>query len=57
MQNRQNAKNLTQQLKSKLDVLQWRMVSFVFAKSNRDLVDSRELRQLSWLTISDRVSF
>jgi hypothetical protein len=48
---------LTQQLRCKLDVIQRRMVRFVFSRKARDHVDTREIGRLGWLTISDRVKY
>ena len=45
------------QLKQKLDVLQRRMLRFVFSKGPRDHVGVEELKCLSWLSIPDRVKY
>jgi hypothetical protein len=49
--------SLTKQLKDKLDVLQRRLVRFVFSMDPRDHVGSDHLAKLNWMTISDRVGF
>jgi hypothetical protein len=49
--------SLTKQLKQKLDVLQRRMLRFVYSMGPMDHVGNCELSQLSWLSISDRVQF
>ena len=48
---------LTKELKGRLDVLQRRMVRFVFSKGPRHHVDSNDLRDLSWLQVGDRVDY
>lgn len=48
---------LTRKLKNRFDVLQRRMVRFIFFKDGRDHVDERDLLKLSWLSIPDRVDF
>ena len=44
-------------LKSKLDVLQRRMVRFIFSKDQMYHIGTKELKSLSWLTVPDRVKF
>ena len=44
-------------LKKRLDVLQRKMVRFVFSMDFRDHVGNQELSRLSWLSIPDRVTF
>ena len=48
---------LNSSLRSRLDVLQRKMVRFIYGFSNRRHVGASELRSLSWLNISDRVSY
>ena len=48
---------LTISLKKRLDVLQRKMVRFVFSMDFRDHVGNQELSRLSWLSIPDRVTF
>ena len=48
---------LTQHLKLKLDILQRKMVRFVFSLGHMDHVDSSDFKKLSWLVFSDRVKF
>jgi len=48
---------LTKQLRSKLDVLQRRMIRFMYSKDSRDHIDNQHLKTLSWLSIPDRVAF
>ena len=48
---------LTKQLKRKLDVLQRRMLRFVFLKGPRDHVGINELKSLSWLSVPQRVKY
>ena len=44
-------------LKNRLDVLQRKMVRFVYSMDNRQHVDNSDLRTLSWLSIPDRVAY
>ena len=48
---------LSGKLKGKLDVLQRKMVRFVFGWGPRSHVGTGTLRELGWLSISDRVSY
>ena len=48
---------LSPALKSRLDVIQKKMVQFVQGMDIRDHVGAMDLRHLSWLSIPDRVSF
>ena len=48
---------LTKQLKSKLDVLQRKMIRFIFSMHFLDHVDPSRFAELSWLTVKDRVRF
>ena len=48
---------ITKQLKLKFDVLQRKMVRFVFSKGPMDHVGTAELKLLSWLTVPDRVKY
>ena len=48
---------LTVNLKERLNVIQRKMVRFIYALDNRAHVDGKELRELSWLSIPDRVKF
>ena len=48
---------VAKQLRDKLDVIQRRMVRFVFSMGPMDHVDTRELKRLSWLNITDRVRY
>ena len=47
----------SKQLKDKLDVVQRRMVRFVFSMGPMEHVDTRELGKLMWLNITDRVKY
>ena len=49
--------SLTQQLKSKLDIFQRKMVRFVFSLGHMDHVDTCNFLKLSWLVFPDRVKF
>ena len=49
--------SVSKHFKNRLDVLQRRMLRFVFSKSAMDHVDTKELKYLSWLSIPDRVLF
>ena len=44
-------------MKRKFDVLQRKMVRFVFSKGPMDHVGTAELKLLSWLTVPDRVKY
>ena len=48
---------LTKQLQDKLDVLQRRMVRFIFSYHPMQHVGNAELKKLSWLSIPDRVRY
>ena len=48
---------LTVSLKNRLDILQRKMVRFIFGFDYREHVGKLHLRSLNWLTIPDRVSF
>ena len=48
---------LTKKLQNKLDVLQRRMVRYIFSLDPRDHVGTEKLRELSGLSIADRVQF
>ena len=48
---------LTKQLKQKLDVIQRRMVRYIFSMHHMSHVDTRNLRDLSWLSMTDRVRY
>ena len=48
---------LTKQLKRKLDVLERRMLRFVFVKGPRYHVGINELKSLSWLSVPQRVKY
>ena len=48
---------LSGKLRGKLDVLQRKMVRFVFGWGPRSHVGTGTLRKLGWLSISDRVSY
>ena len=48
---------LSKQLKDRLDVIQRRMVRFIFSKGPMEHVDTRELKALSWLKVSDREKY
>lgn len=49
--------SLTKQLRLRLDTLQNRMVRFIFSRDGMSHVDTGDLRQLSWLTVPDRVKY
>ena len=49
--------SLTVSLKNRLDVIQRKMVRFVNGMSFRDHVGNKEMYNLSWLSIPDRVAF
>ena len=44
-------------LKKRLDVVQRRIVRFIFSYDSRAQVDSANLKDLSWMLIPDRVAF
>ena len=44
-------------LRERLNVIQRKMVRFVFSMDNRAHVDNRNLRELTWLSVPDRVKF
>ena len=48
---------LSKQLKQKLDVIQRRMIRFVFSMHHMEHVDSSHFSNLSWLTVRDRVDY
>ena len=48
---------LTKKLQNKLDVLQRCMVRFIFSLDARHHVGTEKLRELSWLSIKDRVQY
>ena len=48
---------LTVALKERLNVIQRKMIRFIYGMDFRGHVDSKHLRELSWLSISDRVKF
>ena len=48
---------LTKQLKSRLDVLQRKLIRFVCSMHHLDHVDFLRYAELSWLTVKDRVRF
>ena len=48
---------LSQKLKSKLDVLQRRMVRFINSMHHMDHVDLSQYAEISWLTFADRVRY
>ena len=48
---------LTVSLKNRLDVLQRKMIRFVYGFDFRAHVGNKELAQLSWLSIPDRITF
>ena len=48
---------LTVALKERLNVIQRKMVRFIHGLDNRAHVDTKNLRDLSWLSIADRVRF
>ena len=47
----------TKQLKQKLDVIQRRMVRYVFSMHHMSHVDTDNLREISWLSVTDRVRY
>ena len=49
--------SLSKSMQSKLDVLQRRMIRFIFSLNPRDHVGTEKLRELSWLSIKDRVQY
>ena len=49
--------SLSAKLRQQIDVLQRRMVRFVFSFGPRAHVDSTHLKRLSWMSISDRVDY
>ena len=48
---------LSAKLRQRIDVLQRRMVRFVFSHGPRHHVDSVDLKRLSWMSIADRVGY
>ena len=48
---------LTGKLRDRLDVLQRRMVRYIYSYGPRDHVDSRDIKALSWLLVKDRVRY
>ena len=48
---------LTGKLRDRLDVLQRRMVRYIFSYEPRHHVDSRDIKALSWLLVIDRVRY
>ena len=48
---------LTKKLRNRLDVLQRRVVRYIFSLAPRDHVGTEKLRELSWLSIPDRVRY
>ena len=48
---------LTAALRERLNVVQRKMIRFIYGLDNRAHVDSKNLRDLSWLSIPDRVKF
>ena len=48
---------LSKKLQNKLDVLQRRMVRFIYSLDACDHVGTEKLRELSWLSIRDRVQY
>ena len=48
---------LSAKLRKKLDVIQRRMVRFIFSMEPRSHIGTENLRELSWLSLSDRVRF
>ena len=48
---------LSKHMKAKLEVLQRRLLRFIFSKGPRDHVGSSELKQLNWLSVPDRVKY
>ena len=48
---------LTVALKERLNVIQRKMVRFIYGLDNRAHIDFKNLRDLSWLSITDRVRF
>ena len=48
---------LTKQLKGKLDVIQRRMVRYIYSMHHMSHVDNGNLRDLSWLSMTDRVRY
>ena len=48
---------LTKKLQDKLDVIQRRIIRFIFSLDARAHVGTEKLRELSWLSIWDRVSY
>ena len=49
--------SLTKELRNRLDVIQRRLVRFVFSMDRMGHVDLRDLGRLSWLSVPDRVRF
>ena len=48
---------LSRTLQERLNVIQRRMVRFIFSYDLRHHVDSRDLRRLSWMNIPERVGY
>ena len=48
---------ITKKLQDKLDVIQRRLIRFIFSLDARAHVGTEKLRELSWLSIRDRVSY
>ena len=48
---------LSRSLRERIDVIQRRMVRFIFSYDSRQHVDSRDLRRLFWMSIPERVSY
>ena len=48
---------LSVSLKERLNVIQRKMVRFIYGMDNRGHVDDKNLHDLSWLNIPDRVNF
>ena len=48
---------LSAKLRGKLDVLQRRMVRYIFSLAPRSHVGTEKLRELCWLSVSDKVRF
>lgn len=49
--------SITKELRNRLDVIQRRLVRFVFSMDRMGHVDLRDLGRLSWLSVPDRVRF
>ena len=48
---------VTADCKKKLDVLQRKMIRFIFCMDNRTHVDTSHLKSLGWLSVPDRVAY